>query len=337
MHLSMIAVLALAAGPAADGDVGPFVRSLWLVQRYGTADAADPANDQRVKGALFKALGKDGQLALSKLDGFMEHETFRKLAGPDDRIGPDEIRKAVETAVPESRNRLLPEVRRHMELLTTSYDMIDEGHRLAGRKLADWIVRNDRPGKPLDVVVVCTGNSRRSILGATMGNIAAAYYGMPEIRFHSGGTAPTAFNARAVNALKEIGVEVEPTGEEAARGEPKTANPVYRVRWGSPGGTDEPSLETTEFSKHYGDPSNPQQGLAALMVCGEADAACPFVKGASLRVSMPYLDPKIYDGGAYESAKYAERRDDMGRLMLAVMVQARRRIASAATTAEKMR
>ena len=34
------------------------------------------------------------------------------------------------------------------------------------------------------------------------------------------------------------------------------------------------------------------------MVCGEADAACPFVKGAALRVSMPYLDPKIYDGGA---------------------------------------
>jgi arsenate reductase len=43
---------------------------------------------------------------------------------------------------------------------------------------------------------------------------------------------------------------------------------------------------------------------------------------------MPYLDPKIYDGGAYESAKYAERRDDMGRLMLAVMMQARQRLAA---------
>ena len=43
---------------------------------------------------------------------------------------------------------------------------------------------------------------------------------------------------------------------------------------------------------------------------------------------MPYLDPKIYDDGAFESAKYAERRDDIGRLMLSVMAQARRRIAS---------
>jgi arsenate reductase len=64
------------------------------------------------------------------------------------------------------------------------------------------------------------------------------------------------------------------------------------------------------------------------MVCSEADAACPFVKGATLRLSMPYLDPKIYDDGAYESAKYAERRDDIGRLMLSVMVQAHGLIAS---------
>ncbi len=38
---------------------------------------------------------------------------------------------------------------------------------------------------------------------------------------------------------------------------------------------------------------------------------------------MPYLDPKMYDGGVYELAKYAERRDDLGRLMLSVMMQVR--------------
>ena len=87
-------------------------------------------------------------------------------------------------------------------------------------------------------------------------------------------------------------------------------------------------MEMVEFSKRYDDPSNPQNGFAALMVCSEADASCPSVRGASLRVSMPYLDPKIYDGGDYESAKYSERRDDLGRLMLAVMLQARQRIGS---------
>jgi arsenate reductase len=337
MSLSLIAALALFAGPQSGGDVGPFVRALWLAQRYGTADAVDPANDQRVKGTLIKALGKDGELTLSELHGIMEPETFKKLAGLDDLISPEEIRKAVETAVPESRSRMLPSVRAHADALTTSFDMITEVHRAAGQKLADWIAKNYRPGKPLDVVAVCTANSRRSMLSATMGNIAAAYYGMPEVRFHSGGTAATAFNARAVNTLREIGVEVEPTGKEAARGEPNTANPVYRVRWGAPGGTGEALLEAVEFSKCYGDPANPQQGFAALMVCGEADAACPFVKGADVRVSMPFLDPKIYDNSAYESAKYAERRDDIGRQMLAAMMQARRQIASTGTTTDQTR
>ncbi len=323
MSFSLIAVLALVAGPAPGDDVGPLVRALWLVQRYGTADAVHPASDQRLKGVLFKALGKEGELTSSELDGFVDAETFKKLAGPDDKMTAAEISKAVETAVPESRMRLLPKVREHADRLTASFDMIGETHRLAGQKLVEWIAKNYRPGEPLDVVVVCTGNSRRSILGSTMGNVAAAYYGMPEIRFHSGGTAPTAFNARTVKTLKEIGIEIEPTGKEAARGEPQTANPMYRVCWGTPGGTGEPLMESTEFSKHYGDPANPKERFAALMVCGEADVACPFVTGSALRVSMPYLDPKIYDGGAYETAKYAERRDDMGRLMLSVMMQAR--------------
>ncbi len=140
-----------------------------------------------------------------------------------------------------------------------------------------------------------------------------------------------------MSTLKEIGIEIEPTGREAARGEPQTANPIYRLCWGTPAATGEPPLEATEFSKHYDDPANPQHGFAALMVCGEADAACPLVKGSAFRVSMPYLDPKIYDGGSYESAKYAERRDDIARVMLSVMMQAHQRIAIAGSGLEKAR
>jgi arsenate reductase len=336
MHIPLIAAVALAAGPST-GDAGPLVRALWMIQRFGTADAANPVNDQRIKGLLFKALGKEGELSFKELEGFMEPETFKTLAGADDRLNSDEIRKAVDAAVPESRGRLPPKLKAHTEYLTTSFDMIDEEHRLAGVSLAEWIAKNYQPGKPLDVVVVCTGNSRRSILGSTMGNIAAAYYGMPEVRFHSGGTAPTAFNSRTVATLKEIGVEIEPTGKEAARGEPQTANPIYRLRWGTPGGAGGPAMETTEFSKVYDDPANPKKDFAALMVCGEADAGCPFVRGSALRLSMPYLDPKIYDGSAFEAIKYAERRDDIGRLMLSVMMQARQRMASAETQVERTR
>jgi hypothetical protein len=316
----LVAFVALSATPEST-DVGPFVRALWLIQRHGTTEALDPKNDQRVKAALSKALAKDGAITFPELGGLMKPETFKKLSGSDATLDAADIARGLAAATPESRARLAPKLKEHADYLSTTFDQIDEQHRVAGEKLTHWIAANYQPGKPLHVTVVCTGNSRRSILGSSMGNMAAAYYGMPEIRFHSGGTAPTAFNPRTVSALKAIGFEVEPTGSEAPRGEPKTANPVYRVSWGE-------GLETLEFSKHYGVHANPQAGFAALMVCSEADAGCPFVKGATLRVSMPYLDPKIYDDGAYEAAKYVERRDDIGRLMLSVMVQARGELAA---------
>lgn len=315
MHLPLL-ILAAVSGQLETPDVGPLVRALWLVQRYGTTEARNPANDQRVKAVLARALAKDGLITLGELGGLMQPDTFQKLAGPDGTLDSAETLRALEAATSESRTKLVPKLRAHADYLATTFDMIGETHREAGGQLARWIAANYEPGKPLHVTVVCTGNSRRSILGSSMGNLAAAYYGMPEVRFHSGGTAPTAFNPRTVAALKAAGFEVESTTKDAKRGEPKTENPVYRVAWGE-------GFETFEFSKHYGDAANPQKGFAALMVCSEADQGCPIVKGASLRLSMPYLDPKIYDGGAYESAKYAERRDDMGRLMLSVMVQAR--------------
>jgi protein-tyrosine-phosphatase len=315
MCLAVVTIMALSAGPEPT-DVGPLVRALWLVQQFGTREAMSPKNDQRVKAVLSKALAKDGTITLAEVGGLMEAETFNKLAGADSKLDSAKIAQALAAAIPESRSRLAPKLREHADYLCTTFDMIDEFHRDAGETLARWIASNYKPGKPLHVTVVCTGNSRRSILGSSMGNLAAAYCGMPEFRFHSGGTAPTAFNARTVAALKAIGFEVEPTGTEAERGEPKTANPVYRVAWGE-------GLEATEFSKHYADRTNPQSDFAALMVCSEADAACPHVKGATVRLSMPYLDPKIYDDGAYEAAKYAERRDDIGRLLLSTLIQAR--------------
>ncbi len=244
---------------------------------------------------------------------------FKTLAGENEYITLQEMEGMLHEKTPRSREDLFSKVRRHADLLTTQFDLIEEPHRAAADELVAWISANYQPGKPLAVIVVCAGNSRRSILGSTMGAIAAAYYGLPDIRFYSGGTAPSAFNPRTVATLKEIGVEVEPSGKEASRGSSGEANPIYRIRWGT-------GLETLEFSKIYSDAHNPQSGFAAVMVCSQADAECPIVKGAGKRISAPYADPKEYDGAEFEAAKYAERRDDIGRLMLSVLMQARRRL-----------
>lgn len=319
LGLAILAIAALAGASApGSGELGPFVTHLFLCQNEGTTAAADPANDARLKAALAKAIAKDGALSYKGLTEFLSPEAFAKLAGADGKIDADEARSAIEAGVPASRRALMPDVTAHVDFLATGLDQMGASHREAARKLAAWIAANYEPGKPLEAITVCTGNSRRSILGATMGNIAAAYCGMPEIRFTSGGTAPSAFNARTITALKAIGVQITPTGEEAPKGEPQTANSISQIRWG------EGDMTAREFSKKFTDPGQPKSNFAAIMVCSEADAACPFVAGASARISAPYLDPKIYDGSPYEAAKYAERRDDIGRMMLSAMLQARR-------------
>jgi hypothetical protein len=161
------------------------------------------------------------------------------------------------------------------------------------------------------------------MMGAAMGNASAAYHGLSDLRFYSGGTTPSAFNSRSIRALKEVGFKIEPTGEKAAAGPKGEENQVYNVLWGKVKG-----LSGIEFSKHYSDPKNPQKDFIALMVCDIADGACPAVMGAKKRVSLPFADPKAFDGKPEESTKYSERRDDIGRFMLSTLAIAKEQLKS---------
>lgn len=301
-------------------DVDPFTRALWLLHVHGKIDCSQPKSDRQVKGVLAKALANDRQLVLNELGNWISPESFNKIAGEDHIITESEITDALSSSLPVSRALLTPSLQRHAELLSTSFEMIEPAHYQSIDRLSSWIAENCRNDQPLAVITTCTGNSRRSILSAMMGNLAAAYCGLDNVRFYSGGTKPSAFNQRTIATLQQIGFSVEPTGAEADRGEPQTANPIYRVSWGQ-------GLEAVEFSKRYNDNFNPQKNFAAVMVCSDADAECPTVAGAALRVSMMFDDPKVYDGGRLEPIKYAERRDDIGRTFLAIMTLARRKIA----------
>jgi hypothetical protein len=43
------------------------------------------------------------------------------------------------------------------------------------------------------------------------------------------------------------------------------------------------------------------------MTCSHADKNCPSIQGASLRVSLPFEDPKVSDGTPEEAATYDQR------------------------------
>lgn len=149
---------------------------------------------------------------------------------------------------------------------------------------------------------ICTHNSRRSQLAQVWARVAADHVGVEGVTTFSGGTEETAFNPRAVAALRRAGLEIQ--------GDSELANPVYRVAgWGG----HEP-LECR--SKRFADPSNPQSGFIAVMTCSDADESCPFVPGAARRVALTYVDPKAFDGTDREAEAYDERCGQIAREML---------------------
>lgn len=182
------------------------------------------------------------------------------------------------------------------------FGFIPEARQQELAELGDYIAQKLQSGQVVKLTVICTHNSRRSHIGQLWLAAAAAYYGIEGVATFSGGTEATAFNPRAVAAMRRAGFDI--SGPEAE------ANPRYTARMGA--GLPEMVL----FSKRYDDPGNPQQGFAAIMVCSDADEACPFIPGAEKRFPIRYDDPKAFDGTPQEAAAYDERCRQIGREML---------------------
>ena len=200
-----------------------------------------------------------------------------------------------------------PEVNRYLDTSLAQFDRIPEDRRTALGKVAGYVSKQLDSGQEVRLTFICTHNSRRSHMSQLWAQTAAEYYGIPGVSTFSGGTETTAFNPRAVAAMRRAGFRVEQTG--------KGENPVYHVRNGL---VQEPM---TAYSKEYFHESNPQEEFCAVMTCSQADESCPVVRGATYRVAIPYDDPKAFDGTDLESAKYDERCRQISREMLYLFSQ----------------
>lgn len=159
-------------------------------------------------------------------------------------------------------------------------------------QLADYIVWKLNQDKSVNLVYVCTHNSRRSHFGQVWAAVAAAHYGCANVHTFSGGTEATAFNKNAIAALQSVGFEITPDSNQE--------NAVYKVQFGE-------KLFTNCFSKVVDHASNPKANFAAIMTCSDAEENCPFIPGMELRIGTTYDDPKIADGTPQQAEKYNER------------------------------
>ncbi len=202
---------------------------------------------------------------------------------------------------------MIKEVENICQQLEKEFSLIPDKRKRILRKLRKYISHKFQDQQTPQLVVICTHNSRRSHLGQIWLAVGGHYYGLPPLKTFSGGTEATAFNIRAVNAMKKLGFDITTKTQKSPD------NPIYQINWLKE------ETPYVAFSKKYDTPPNPAKDFGAIMVCTSADKGCPIVAGADFRLALPFDDPKAFDETPLESAKYTERSRQIGREMLYVL------------------
>jgi protein-tyrosine phosphatase/arsenate reductase len=181
--------------------------------------------------------------------------------------------------------------------LSQQFESISSDRKVLLEKISSYIQQKKDAKSPIQLIYVCTHNSRRSHFGQIWAAVAAEYFGVNEVSTFSGGTEATAFNLNAIQALRGLGFEITEMDT--------TLNPKYEVDFGG-------SKPSVCFSKVYDNASNPSSNFAAIMTCGDAEENCPFIPGVELRIGTTYDDPKSFDGTDFQDEKYIERALQIG-------------------------
>lgn len=195
---------------------------------------------------------------------------------------------------------------RYIDERIEEFDRIDADRREELDALASFVA-DARDTGVARLNFICTHNSRRSHFGQVWAQVAAHHYGLDSlVETYSGGTEATAFNERAVGALRRAGLDIHPAVI--------SDNPRYAVHHAAD------RAPMICYSKKYDDAeTNPTGGFAAVMTCDQADRGCPIVYGAVARFSTPYVDPKESDGSPEERDTYDARCAQIAREMFYVM------------------
>lgn len=201
-----------------------------------------------------------------------------------------------------------PPLREYILQLAQEQRNIPEARTEKLNNLAEVVATNWERGGGCSIIVICTHNSRRSHIGQLWFQALSTWFGLKNFQSYSGGTEATAFNPLARKGLERAGFRFQAISENAQ-------NPRF---WGRCG---EHNPGRLLFSKKFDDATNPSQGFIALMVCDEAAEACPFVPGATARISLPYKDPKHADGSKAEMEAYDLAVREIGREVYYVMQQ----------------
>ena len=197
---------------------------------------------------------------------------------------------------------LFPELRSYIQELENELPEIAPERLSILKDLASYILQSKEEHRLVQLLFVCTHNSRRSHIAQIWAHTFATYFKISDVYCYSGGTESTAFHPNSIASLQSCGFSIET--------QPAKHNPRQLVRNGHN------PHELYCYSKKYDEPPNPEHNFAAVMVCSDADANCPVIPGAEKRISLTYEDPKNYDNSPEEAQMYDFTCRLIGREML---------------------
>lgn len=198
---------------------------------------------------------------------------------------------------------MFSEIQRYCEKYTQNFDAIPDERKATLKPLYDYIQQQIDAQKPINLLFVCTHNSRRSHFGQIWAKVAALFFEIPNVSTFSGGTETTRFHENAIAALTALGFEISDNAENE--------NPIFNVYFAE-------NQSVRSFSKRFDDAENPKENFAAIMTCSDAEQNCPLILGAEKRFGICYDDPKAFDNTPLQFPKYRERCEQIALEMLFV-------------------
>lgn len=191
-------------------------------------------------------------------------------------------------------------LKKEIQYLKSSFEVISEERK----KVLQDLVRRIQQIKQdeVNLVFVCTHNSRRSHLAQLWWQVASEEHDFSFLKTYSAGTETTRIHPNTLKVLMKQGFSVESRflQENLSEENPKVELSYFGNR----------SVKC--FSKTISDNSLPEQFIA-IMTCGHAEVNCPFIPQAEFRFSLTYEDPKISDGTSQMEQTYLERSRQIGR------------------------
>ena len=140
--------------------------------------------------------------------------------------------------------------------------------------------------KALNLVFVCTHNSRRSQASEWWARRYLVERNITDIFVHSAGTEVTRFHQNMIDALQRAGADLK---QSDMADNPEILDQYHAV---------------TMYSKTYEEVAETHDQLFAIMVCDDAREHCSVIPGALGRVNLNFKDPKFADGTPEQADAY---------------------------------